>query len=119
MLENLIVNLIYPTLAKTPMGYVISKRENLMYLASYPFFSFCYLYLHMSCDIISALRESQAHCPMSIFKKINLFIYLFLSVLGLRCCVRGFSSCGEQGKLFVAVHGLLIVVASLVVEHGL
>ena len=30
-----------------------------------------------------------------------------------------FSSCGEQGLLFVAVHGLLIVVASLVVEHGL
>ena len=30
-----------------------------------------------------------------------------------------FSSCGEQGLLLVAVHGLLIVVASLVAEHGL
>ena len=30
-----------------------------------------------------------------------------------------FSSCGEWGLLFVAVHGLLIVVASLVAEHGL
>ena len=30
-----------------------------------------------------------------------------------------FSSCGEQGLLFVAVHGLLIAVASLVAEHGL
>ena len=28
-------------------------------------------------------------------------------------------SCGEWGLLFVAVRGLLIVVASLVVEHGL
>ena len=30
-----------------------------------------------------------------------------------------FSSCGERGLLFVAVQGLLIAVASLVVEHGL
>ena len=47
------------------------------------------------------------------------FIYLFLAVLSLRCCVQAFSSCGEQGLLFVAVCGLLIAVASLVVEHGL
>ena len=39
--------------------------------------------------------------------------------LGLRCCTQAFSSCGEWGLLFVAVHGLLIAVASLVVEHGL
>ena len=48
----------------------------------------------------------------------NLF-YLFLSVLGLHCCVRAFSSCGERELLFVAVHGLLIVVACIVAEHGL
>ena len=51
-----------------------------------------------------------------------LFIYLFnlfLAVLGLHCCARAFSGCGERGLLFVVVHGLLIVVASLVVEHGL
>ena len=33
--------------------------------------------------------------------------------------MRSFSSCGEWGLLFVAVHGLLIAVASLLVEHGL
>ena len=49
---------------------------------------------------------------------INLF-QLFLPVLGLCCCVRAFSSCVKQGLLFVAVHALLIAVASLVVEHGL
>ena len=43
----------------------------------------------------------------------NSFIYLFLAVLGLRCCTRAFSSCGEQGLLFVVVHGLLTAVASL------
>ena len=46
------------------------------------------------------------------------FIY-FLAVLGLRCCTRAFSSCGEQGLLFIEVHRLLIAVPSLVVEHGL
>ena len=50
-------------------------------------------------------------------KKLNLFIYLFLAALGLRCCT--FSSCGERGLLFVAVRGLLIAVAYLVAEHGL
>ena len=49
----------------------------------------------------------------------NKFIFLFLAVLGLHCCVPAFSSCGERGLLFVVVHGLLIVVASLVAEHGL
>ena len=56
-------------------------------------------------------------------KKFYLFIYLFvclfMAVLGLRCCARAFSSCGEQGLLLVAVRGLLVAVASLVVEHGL
>ena len=47
------------------------------------------------------------------------FIYLFLAVLGLRCCAWAFSSCGEQGLLFIAVRGLLIAVASLVAECGL
>ena len=49
----------------------------------------------------------------------NLFlIYLFLAALGLPCCAWAFSSCGERGLLFVAVHGLLIAVSSLV-DHGL
>ena len=36
----------------------------------------------------------------------------FLAALGLRCCMRALSSCGQWGLLFIAVHGLLIVVAS-------
>ena len=47
------------------------------------------------------------------------FVYLFLAALGLRCCARAFCSCGKRGLLFVPVRGLLIVVASLVAEHGL
>ena len=48
-----------------------------------------------------------------------IFFSFFLAVLGLHCCSRAFSSCGEWGLLFVAVHGLLTAVASLVAEHGL
>ena len=49
----------------------------------------------------------------------NLFIYLFMAALGLRCCMQDFFSCVELGLLFIAVSGLLIAVASLVAEHGL
>ena len=54
-----------------------------------------------------------------LFFLINLFIYLFLAALGVCCCAWAFSSCVERGLLFVVVRGLLIVVASLVVEHEL
>ena len=53
------------------------------------------------------------------FFLIYLFIYLFLAVLGLCCWAWAFSSCSGRGLLFVAVRGLLTVVASLVVEHRL
>ena len=53
--------------------------------------------------------------PPFLFFKFIYLIYLFLAVLGLPCCSRAFSTCGERGLLFVAVHGL-IMVASLVAE---
>ena len=53
------------------------------------------------------------------FLKIYYFFKFIVVALGLHCCARAFSSCGERGLLFVVLHGLLIVVASLVVEHGL
>ena len=56
---------------------------------------------------------------ISFFKIFIYFIYLFLAALGLRCCARAFSSCGEWGLPFVAVRGLLIVAVSLVAEYEL
>ena len=59
------------------------------------------------------------------------FIFLFLAALGLRCCMRAFSVCGEWGLLFVALCGFLIAwllllrstgsrrVGSVVVARGL
>ena len=46
-------------------------------------------------------------------------IFLFMAVLGLRFCARAFSSCGEQGPLFIAVREPLTIAASLVAEHRL
>ena len=40
-------------------------------------------------------------------------------MLGLRFCVRAFSSCSERGPLFIAVRGPLTAVASPVAEHRL
>ena len=67
-------------------------------------------------------RVGSFSCGMrDLFFKIHLFIfiYLFLAALGLCCCTRASSSCGEWGLLFVVVLGLLLAVASLVAEQGL
>ena len=52
-------------------------------------------------------------------REVPLEFFFFLVALGLHCCTQAFSSFGEQGLPFVVVCGLLIVVASLVAEHGL
>ena len=47
-------------------------------------------------------------------------IYFIFGCVGSFVAAHGlFSSCGEQGLLFLAVHGILIAVASLVAEQGL
>ena len=42
-----------------------------------------------------------------------------MAVLGLRFCVRAFSSCSKWGPLFIVVRGPLTITASLVAEHRL
>ena len=48
-----------------------------------------------------------------------LILFFFLIAPSLFCWVWTFSSCGKLELLLVVVHGLLIVVALLVTEHGL
>ena len=73
-------------------------------------------FIPQSFSFLSYLRSSSVSF---FFFKFIYFIYLFLAALGLRCCMWAFSSCGERGLLLVVVHWLLIVVASLVVDHRL
>ena len=47
-----------------------------------------------------------------------LFIYLFLAVLGLHCCVQAFSSCGEEGLLSCCGAQALGPTGSVVLVHG-
>ena len=47
-----------------------------------------------------------------------IYLFLFLAALRLRCCSRAFSSCSEQGLLFVAACGLLIAVASPIADRA-
>ena len=65
-------------------------------------------------------RGWKSFCFLFLMETVFSFSFiLFLAALGFHCCARTFSSFGERGLLFIAVHGILIVVASLVVEHGL
>ena len=52
---------------------------------------------------------------LSFFKIVNFILF----TLGLCCCMGAFSSCGNQGLLFIALCGLLLAVVSLVPEHKL
>ena len=79
------------------------------------------IFLYLFSDSLGTLHFSLFY-RLSILLKPFLysrFFFFFLAALGLCCCARAFSSCGERGLLFVAVCGLLIAVASLVAEHGL
>ena len=67
-------------------------------------------------DTLPLLRDVKS---LHFSRFIYLFIYLLLTVLGLRFCARAFSSCSERGPLFIAVRRPLIIAASLVAEHRL
>ena len=55
-----------------------------------------------------------------ILERYFLQFYLFIfGCAGSSLLCELFCSCGEQGLLSVAVHGPLLALAALVVEHGL
>ena len=60
------------------------------------------------CTILHSHQQSKGGLIVSFFFffLINLFIYLFLAVLGLRFCARAFSSCGERGHSSLQCAGL-------------
>ena len=79
----------------------------------------------------SCPKADSSRMIISRLKLLN-FVYLYLAGLGLRCCARAFSSCGEQGLLSVwgamASHSgdfscccskTLGTWASVVMAHGL
>ena len=76
---------------------------------------------HLKYSYVEVLYHSISECGY-IFEKEPFkkkYLFLFLGALGLCCWTWTFSHCGEWGLLSNAVHGFLIVEASLVVEHRL
>ena len=71
----------------------------------------------MMCWLRSGTGSAEMDELVTFFSKVYLFN--FLAVVGLCCCVLPFSSCREWGQLLVEMRGLLFVVASLVAEHRL
>ena len=72
--------------------------------------------------VIFQIHKTIFHSKSTVDRSLSFSFFkfiLFLAVLGLGFCVRAFSSCSKWGLLLVAVHRLLITVASLVVEHRL
>ena len=96
----------------------VQQSDSVIHIFFFRFFSHVGYYRILSivpCAVQQVLIVYLFYLSIIFYK----FNYLFLAALGLRCCVRAFSSCSEQGLLFVAVRRLLTVVASLVAEHGL
>ena len=70
-------------------------------------------------DIIFMPFQKNSLPSVSFSFFINLFIYLFLAALGLRCCMQALPSCCERRLLFIVVGGLLTEVDVHVTERGL
>ena len=106
-------------------GVLKSPTVN-VFLSVSPFMSVSICFIYLGVSMLGAYMLTSVisfpcvdlfiivQCPF-LLKLIN----LFLAVLGLRFCVRAFSSCSEQGPLFIAVHGPLTIAPSLVAEHRL
>ena len=119
---------IYPPTAFLPPNFlIINLLIILLRTACVWPFAFLLLLLRFSLSlnfngsiIMIAVWISLNSCYLDFIDlRVFFWFFVFLAALGLHCCMQGFSSCGKWGLLFVAVRGLLTVVASLVVEHGL
>ena len=100
--------------------FLLYSKENLLYTYIYPLFSrfLSHIGHHRVLSRVScAIQYVLISC---LFLKLILLIYLFNQSCTGSLLLRGlFSSCSKWELLFIAVHELLIVVASLVVDHRL
>lgn len=79
------------------------------------------LYLNIHTWLVTPVSQCRSSEPLvdSEYTPVDFFLFLFLAVMGVRCCARALSSRRKQGHSVVAVVRLLLVVASLVSELGL
>ena len=107
-----------PKLAFNIISFEILSNKNIIPPSNTIFFFFL-IFLLISYQTCLSKLFPHILCLCTLFLYTFIYLYFsFLAALGLCCCVQAFSSCGEQGPLFVAVRRLLTAVASLVEEHG-
>ena len=70
---------------------------------------------HTVLSIIVTMFYMRSSDLIHLFEKF-IIIIIFLAAVGLHCCIRAFSSCSRLALLFIVVHWLLIVVASVVAQ---
>lgn len=90
----------------------LKQKQELIYGHLYDFDIQDEMWWLSTFNYFSGLLNSQCNLFLS-------FIYLCLAMLGLHCFARAFSGYGGRGLLSLGVHGLTVVLASSVVEHGL
>ena len=122
---NLSLSFFLVNVGKSSLIWLIfSKNQHFIFVD----FHFCFSILYFINFHSNLYFLSFVSCTLSLLfffqcRKVELqiifFFFKFLTVLGLCFCALAFSSCGEWGLLFVVVCGLLIAMASLVVEQGL
>ena len=107
-----------PKLAFNIISFEILSNKNIIPPSNTIFFFFL-IFLLISYQTCLSKLFPHILCLCTLFLYTFIYLYFsFLAALGLCCCVQAFSSCGEQGPLFVAVRRLLTAVASLVEENG-
>ena len=79
-------------------------------------FIFALLWVYIFNLLSSNSQKISSAWSVYLFSNLSIYLWLHWVFTAARGLV---SSCGERGLLFVAVRGLLIVVASLAVEHRL
>ena len=67
-----------------------------LFFSFFLFFKYKFIYFNWRLITLQYCIGFAIYQPEYLFFKIY-FIYLFLAVLGLHCCARAFSSCGEWG----------------------
>ena len=81
------------------------------------YFLLFFMKLIFSKIVLAEICHESSHPTLFFF--FGKTIYLLLAALGLYCCARAFSSCGEQRLLSAQVCRLLIAVSPLVVVVNL
>ena len=109
----------HPFLQDLPHTYPLYDHQNALDSLELQGEALCQQVRVAEANIYVALPHAR-YCSNCLIHLLSFFaIYLFFAVLGLHCWTWAFPSCTEQGFSLVAVHRLLIAMASLIAEHGI